>query len=412
MSQSVPLAVTYNLTILMQSEGKLEKKPSLNQILYEVTSEKITELQRQKDVLDRHYSGVLEKADACHDLVQEIETLYQGIKEAPVHHKKYVDMECARLFIENVAKDSSTKREKTIKELEKRVFEAGHINSNAYKAFLDKNFDKKNVAGELALDTIREDMEFFCEQLLRTTVSVSGLKDCVEGLLGCDLLNLEKQATLRQLKESDPHLEDLATLLSSRIKAVRYWNWPEKGVYVDVRRSIERRYRAFLDEDIITALFLQYIGAQFAVCMKKENGNPKNATVNIKNSLIHLLATEAQLHKVIKPEKPFTVVRTDMEWFGPSIEHESIKIVLQFLGVTDVWVDFMMRFLNVPMTFQKDASNDVRIRRRGVPIAHQLSALFGECILFMMESAVQHQTGIRLYRVHDDFWFWDSDQDK
>ncbi|KAI8578414.1 hypothetical protein K450DRAFT_246682 [Umbelopsis ramanniana AG] len=30
----------------------------------------------------------------------------------------------------------------------------------------------------------------------------------------------------------------------------------------------------------------------------------------------------------------------------------------------------------------------------------------------MMEAAVKHQTGIRLYRVHDDFWFWDSHQDK
>ncbi|KAG2175275.1 hypothetical protein INT44_007763 [Umbelopsis vinacea] len=512
----------------MHSGAATASKPSLNQILYEVTSEKIMELQRQKDVLDRHYSGVLEKADASgKDLVQEIEILYQGIKEAPVQHKTNVNMESARLFIENVAKDSSTseqllrhwidsfrkemqystckctysyiygkslrdelsetespdldsefyvvskdkkeqmtEREKTIKELEDRVFEAGQIKSDAFKAYLDKTFDTEEVKTKKVLDQSRKDTEEFCKNMLEEDMTVWELKYCVEGLLGCDLLNSEKQATLRQLKESEPYLQDLATLLSSRLKAVKYWNWPEKGVYVDVRRSMAGRYRAFLDEDIITALFLQYIGARFAAHIKGElskmysiddgpissrraprqgsgieslrqtthetnllsvlpdsldsqsdfayeyNEGSNNTAVNIKNSLIHLLATEAQLHKVIKPDQPFTVVRTDMEWFGPSIEHESIKIVLQFLGVTDIWVDFMMRFLNVPMTFQKDVSEDVRIRRRGVPISHQLSALFGECILFMMEATVKKQTGIRLQRVHDDFWFWDSDQDK
>ncbi|KAI8578415.1 hypothetical protein K450DRAFT_272833 [Umbelopsis ramanniana AG] len=514
---------------MMHNEAKSASKSSLNQVLYEVTSEKIMELQRQKDVLSRHYSDVLKTADASDDLIQEIEILYQGIKEAPVQHKQNLNMESARLFIGSVAKDPSTseqllrhwiasfrkeiqystckctytymygkrlrdelseaetsalddefhavskkrkeqitEREKTIKELEKRVFEAGQINSDAFKAFLDKTLDMGEVKIKKVLDTARMNTGLFCKKLLEDDITVSGLKTCVEGLLGCDLLNAEKQTTLRQLMESEPYLQDLATLLSSRIKAVKYWNWPEKGVHVDVRRSIAGRYRAFLDEDIITALFLQYIGAQFAIHMKGElrkmfimiyepfanhtrklprrtmsieelrcnihlesflsvlpsgmqnqaqfsyedNGNSKNTTANTKNSLIHLLATEAQLHKVIKPDQPFTVVRTDMEWFGPSIEHESIKIVLQFLGVTDVWVDFMMRFLNVPMTFQKDVSEDVRIRRRGVPISHQLSALFGECILFMMEAAVKHQTGIRLYRVHDDFWFWDSHQDK
>jgi hypothetical protein len=515
---------------MMHSGAATDGKPSLNQILYEVTSEKIMELQRQKDVLDRHYSGVLEKADASRDLLQEIEVLYQGIKEAPVQQKTNINMESARLFIENVAKDSSTseqllrhwidsfrkeiqystckctysyiygkslrdelseaetpaldtefyvvskekkeqmtEREKTIKELEERVFEAGQINSDGFKAFLDKTFDMEEVKIKKVLDRSRKDTEEFCKNMLENDMTVWELKNCVEGLLGCDLLNSEKQATLRQLKESEPYLQDLATLLSSRIKAVKYWNWPEKGVYVDVRRSIAGRYRAFLDEDIITALFLQYIGVRFAVHLKSElikmynigdrpvslrrgsgppsqgpgidtlrhtthwnnllsvlpdsqqaqanfayeyNEGSENTAVNIKNSLIHLLATEAQLHKLIKPDQPFTVVRTDMEWFGPSIEHESIKIVLEFLGVTDVWVDFMMRFLNVPMTFQKDVCEDVRIRRRGVPISHQLSALFGECILFMMEAAVKHQTGISLQRIHDDFWFWDSDQDK
>ncbi|CAO3669518.1 unnamed protein product [Umbelopsis vinacea] len=509
---------------MMHSGAQATTKSSLNQILYEVTSEKIMELQRQKDTLDNHYKAVLGKADAATDLLQEIEILYHGIKEAPVLQKTNVNLESARLFIENVAKDTSTsdqlrqqwiesfrkeiqysickctysyifgkslrdelseaetpaldtefyvvtkekkeqmnEREKTIKELEERVFETGNINGDNLKAFLEKTFDVEDVKIKKVLAQMRKSTEKFCDTLLEEDINTYRLKCCVEGLLGTDLLNTEKQTTLKQLKENDPYLQDLATLLTSRLKAIKYWTWPEKGVYVDVRRGIAGRYRAFLDEDIITALFLQYIGVRFAVHFKTElrniydsdiwkrtktsvdciescrktihrnnilsvlpdsmqsqskfeyeynEGSDSGNSMSVKNSLIHLLATDAQLHKVINPTNPFTVVRTDMEWFGPSIEHESIKVLMKFLGVTDIWVDFMMRFLQVPMTFQRDTEEDVKIRLRGVPISHQLSALFGECLLFIMEASVNLETGISLHRIHDDFWFWDSDQTK
>ncbi|KAI8574910.1 hypothetical protein K450DRAFT_276084, partial [Umbelopsis ramanniana AG] len=243
---------------MMHNEAATASKTSLNQILYEVTSEKIMELQRQKNILSRHYSGVLEKADASKDLVQEIEILYQGIKEAPVQHKQNLNMESARLFIENVAKDSSTseqllrhwidsfrkemqystrkctysyiygkslrdelseaetpsldsefyvvpkkkrdnmtEREKTTKELEERVFEAGQIDSDAFKAFLDKTFDTEEVKIKKVLDSSRKDTQTFCKKLLEEDITVSELKNCVEGLLGCDLLNAKKQTTLR-----------------------------------------------------------------------------------------------------------------------------------------------------------------------------------------------------------------------
>ncbi|CAM0143096.1 hypothetical protein VKS41_006140 [Umbelopsis sp. WA50703] len=508
---------------MMHSGAQAKTMSSLNQILYEVTSEKILELQNQKDTLENYYRGVLKKADTCSDLVQEIEILYEGIKEAPVHQKTNVNLESARFFIQNIAKDTSTsdqlrrqwiesfrkeiqysickctysyvfgkslrdelkdveaapldnefyvvskekkeemnEREKTIKELEERVFESGEIQADGLTSFLDQTFDMEDVAVKKALESCRKNTKEFCDELLKTDIETYQLKNCVSGLLSSDLLNGEKQTSLQQLKENEPYLQDLATLLSSRLRAIKSWSWPVHGVHVDVRRSIAGRYRAFLDEDIITALFLQYIGVSFAVHIKAElrkmyegplwkrvaskhscihnrrknthttnflsvlpntmesqgsfayeySDSGANNAVNVKNSLIHLLATDAQLHKICKPDQPFTVVRTDMEWFGPSIEHESIKVVMKFLGVTDVWIDFMIKFLRVPMTFQRDTEEDVKVRKRGVPISHELSTLFGECLLFMMEASVNRETGISLHRIHDDFWFWDSDQAK
>lgn len=511
------------LSSMMHSGAKPKNMSSLNQILYEVTSEKILELQNQKVKLDNYYRGVLKRADATEDLVQEIEILYEGIKEAPVHQQTNVNMESAKLFIEHLAKDISTsdqlrrrwiesfrkeiqysvckctysyvfgkslrdelkdsdaapldddfyviskekkeqmnEREKTIKELEERVFEGGDIQVEALTSFLEQTFDMEDVAVKDALDECRKSTKDFCKDLLESNITTFELGNCVSGLLSSDLLSGEKLTSLQQLKENEPYLEDLATLLSSRLRSIKSWSWPAHGVHVDVRRSIAGRYRAFLDEDIITALFLQYIGISFATHIKEKlqqmyesrlwkrvsaeeesihkhrnnthaanflsvlpdsmytqgsfaneyNDSGASNAVNVKNSLIHLLATDAQLHKVCKPDQPFTVVRTDLEWFGPSIEHESIKVVMKFLGISDLWIDFMIKFLKVPMTFQKDTEEDVKVRQRGVPISHELSTLFGESLLFVMEASVNRETGISLHRIHDDFWFWDSDQAK
>lgn len=429
----------------------MQGKSSLNQILYEVTKEKITELQNQKETLVDYYNNVLDRANAAHDLLDEIQILYNGIKDSPVPQKININLASVTLFIQHMANHCSTsdqvrrqwiemfrkeikysigkctysyifannlqaelsdpdssaldsefyevpeenrekmnEPEKTIKELEERVFESDYAKSDELKRFLDQVFDSDTVEVKTNLKLSRMRTEKFCEKLLAHEISTSELKSCIDGLLSMALFSKEKQSTLRQLRENQPYLVDLATLLTSRIRSIKSWSWPQSGVYVDVRRSIIGRYRAFLDEDIITALFLQYIGVSFSVRMKTElrriyyqinNKRTKaenysiyrqrldtvssnslsvlpdsmqsqgkfaheyteegyqeqrNNPVSVKHSVIHLLATDAQLHKTIHPEKPFTVVRTDMEWFGPSIEHESVKVLMEFLGVTDV----------------------------------------------------------------------------
>ncbi|KAJ8061275.1 hypothetical protein OCU04_010340 [Sclerotinia nivalis] len=58
-----------------------------------------------------------------------------------------------------------------------------------------------------------------------------------------------------------------------------------------------------------------------------------------------------------------------------------------------------------------DISAEARIRKRGVPGAHALSAVCGETTLFCLDYAVNQSTdGAQLYRMHDDFWFWSPSQ--
>ncbi|KAG6837743.1 hypothetical protein H0H93_001669 [Arthromyces matolae] len=128
-----------------------------------------------------------------------------------------------------------------------------------------------------------------------------------------------------------------------------------------------------------------------------------------KRTLLQTMATEALLNTTI--HKSHAVVRSDLEWFGPSLPHQSILTVLKFFGVSDEWSLFFQRFLGAPLRFKGDPQ--VHTRMRGTPIAYALSVVCGEVILFVMDFAVnQKANGLFLYRMHDDLWLWDADAAK
>jgi hypothetical protein len=130
----------------------------------------------------------------------------------------------------------------------------------------------------------------------------------------------------------------------------------------------------------------------------------------IKQKHLHMLVTECDLNVTLHGRH--TVVRTDLEWFGPSLPHDSIITVLAFFGVPENWLEFFSVFLKAPMCFKDDAG-DIQVRERGTPISYALSALCGEIILFGMDFAVnQKADGLFLYRIHDDIWFWDPKPEK
>ncbi|KAG6826800.1 hypothetical protein H0H92_014359 [Tricholoma furcatifolium] len=131
----------------------------------------------------------------------------------------------------------------------------------------------------------------------------------------------------------------------------------------------------------------------------------------IKQRLLCIMATEAQLNSTLYGTH--SVVRSDLEWFGPSLPHQSILTVLKFFGVSDEWSSFFQRFLRAPLRFKGDPAGQVRTRLRGTPISYALSVVCGEALLFVMDFAVnQKADGLFLYRMHDDLWLWDADAAK
>ncbi|KAG5643115.1 hypothetical protein DXG03_001541 [Asterophora parasitica] len=136
-----------------------------------------------------------------------------------------------------------------------------------------------------------------------------------------------------------------------------------------------------------------------------------NSPAATKQKLLKIMTTEGLLSSQLHGSH--AVIRSDLEWFGPSLPHASILTVLKFFGVSQEWCLFFEKFLRTPLRFKQDPNAQPRIRTRGTPISHALSVVFGEAVLFGMDFAVnQGADGLFLYRMHDDLWLWDADAAK
>ncbi|TIC93661.1 hypothetical protein CH35J_009042 [Colletotrichum higginsianum] len=134
-----------------------------------------------------------------------------------------------------------------------------------------------------------------------------------------------------------------------------------------------------------------------------------NEKPNIKQVLLRTLATEVMVQQALHGQA--AVVQSDLKWFGASLSHTSIFAVMRFFGFPENLVAFYRKVLEAPLNLSPSsdshrAANEPRprVRRRGMPMARAPEKLIGELVLFVMDMAVNQETGLQLYRLHDDLW--------
>ncbi|KAJ5286208.1 hypothetical protein N7524_001514 [Penicillium chrysogenum] len=356
---------------------------------------------------------------------------------------------------------------------------ATHVNEDAIRSYLNDLFTQTKLSRQ-ALKDLRASIQSFETYLSskREWFNVDELESVSRALLKTDLLGHEKTGILKELMRNNEVVQEVADVLNMRMASLDSWTWTgdSDGIPVEMRRQLNGKYRVFMDEDLLDALLLQYIGTMWAVKLRKtferflnsnawkvlhedipedhkemrkyflgpeansgsgkineirkntyadeyfmsqlptsnvegaceyddEGSESKNA-LDTKHSLLHLLITESIIHKHQRGD--FTAIRSDFEWFGPSMPHATMLTVLKFFGVSDLWIKFFVVFLEAPLKFAQDgAEGSVQTRKRGIPMSHTLGDCLGESVLFCMDYAVNQATdGAFLYRLHDDFWFW------
>ncbi|KAJ3288372.1 hypothetical protein HDU79_004911 [Rhizoclosmatium sp. JEL0117] len=161
-----------------------------------------------------------------------------------------------------------------------RSFKAEVVDIDALKQFVNTellNFDttpKENGALSRWNQACAQ-LKTFAEHSINHKVTQEEVVLAVTSLLKNDLLSLEKREILRDLQSNETILNEFAAILTLMLDKVNNgeWTWPSSGVFGDVRPAVGGRHRVFLDYDICTMIFLEYIGLQWCIQFRTEMTN-------------------------------------------------------------------------------------------------------------------------------------------
>ena len=95
-------------------------------------------------------------------------------------------------------------------------------------------------------------------QFHRTT-----LEWVISSLLASRRLSQDKREALRNIKSNHLILDEISDILNSRIQRLDNWSWG-KSVSLDFRSDIKDKYIIDMQEDLLQAIFLQYIGVRWS----------------------------------------------------------------------------------------------------------------------------------------------------
>lgn len=307
----------------------------------------------------------------------------------------------------------------------------------------------------------------------------------INALLSEDLLSDAKQAILREFLDNDLVLGEIADVLNMRYADFASWEWDAgpDGIPVLPRQQLNGKYRIWMDEDVLQAIFVEYIGVRccnflsehlkdflrdneggvwrepgttrmsaldklrrtyylgityWDNCSVREKRHkeylhvffmsqlPATPTAlgagayvndgavdeedqakgwsNIKQKMLRTLASELLVHRALHGEA--AVVQSDLQWYATGLPHTTIFAIMRFFGFPEKLIAFYRKVLEAPLNMAPaDGSpGGPRTRRRGVPMAHATEKFIGELVLFVMDLVVNRETGMLLYRLHDDIF--------
>ncbi|KAF2034986.1 hypothetical protein EK21DRAFT_85090 [Setomelanomma holmii] len=159
-------------------------------------------------------------------------------------------------------------------EWEKSVFEPADVNVSEVKAYLEQLFITDKNSAALAIKDLRNSVEEFQQNLAGPgKFNVRTLRWVIQGLQNSDLLPNEKREVLKDFRSNDVILSEIGDVLSMRLAALDRWSWGDH-VSLEQRRKINGSYGIHMEEDVLQAIFLHYIG-----CLEAGPGRtvvPKN----------------------------------------------------------------------------------------------------------------------------------------
>jgi hypothetical protein len=161
---------------------------------------------------------------------------------------------------------ASKERLESRAEWERAVFEPFATDEHIIAKYLSSLFGKKESSK--ALNVFKKNFETFESQLAAPGQFNYGvLQWTIQGLLSSDLLTDDKRAVLKDFKDNPTILSEVADVLNMRMAALDTWSWGD-GVPLEQRKNLNGTYGIFMHEELLQAIFLQYIGVKWSVFFK------------------------------------------------------------------------------------------------------------------------------------------------
>ena len=154
-------------------------------------------------------------------------------------------------------------------EWERIIFNPGEESKpHAIKEYLINLFGSTSKAKKLSKTPLEDLKAHMTDWLEIGQFTPEVVDQCIKGLLKVDLLSREKRNAITELQNNRLVLVELADVLNMELDALESWSWGASPIPLQLRRHLNGKYRFVMDEEILQALFLHFIGTKWAVHLK------------------------------------------------------------------------------------------------------------------------------------------------
>ncbi|RYO76038.1 hypothetical protein DL766_009588 [Monosporascus sp. MC13-8B] len=153
------------------------------------------------------------------------------------------------------------------------VFQPAIVDEDGLRTYLNKAFglrDPEGLEKKKALRTLRMRVAAFESELSAPNqFNNATLQWVADGLVSSTLLTDEKREVLKDFKNNPIILSEIADVLNMRIAALDSWTWGDGGgVPLEQQRRLSGIYNIVMHEDLLQALFLEYVGVKWSIFLK------------------------------------------------------------------------------------------------------------------------------------------------
>ncbi|KAK7973211.1 hypothetical protein PG996_007435 [Apiospora saccharicola] len=166
------------------------------------------------------------------------------------------------------SQNSSDNRAKYRWQWEEDAFSPTHIDKHALHRFLGGVFVHEtagsNRKAKAMIDLSAAIKRFETELAWPDQFNSTTLEWVISSLLASTRLSQDKREALRNIRSNHPVLNDISYVVNSRMQFLDYWSWVD-NVTLGYRPNANDKYIIDMEEYILSAIFLHYIGLKWSV---------------------------------------------------------------------------------------------------------------------------------------------------